>query len=105
MNTLQFFPPPNARYSTADIVDAPSDTHTWTMKEKKDLWWTKWASIITVAMLPITGLWVAGHKDQQINDLQAQMAAVEKREDQYARQLAAIRETLDKMLLREKNDP
>lgn len=93
---MQFFPAATARFST----EIPQSSRVWTMKERRDLKITLWVSVVTAIVaivVPIlTAVWIAGHKDQALTEVEARQASTE-------RQIAAIRETLDKILLKAQN--
>jgi hypothetical protein len=76
----------------------------WSMRERKDLWLTKWASIVTLIAAigtPIASVsWFAGHKDQAIIEIQSQQAAIEQREASLAKRLDEMQKTLDAILLK-----
>jgi hypothetical protein len=94
-SSLQFFPPASARFSVAEVPEP--NPHTWTMKERRDLKITLWVSVLTaiaaIAVPIFTAVYVAGHKDQALIEIQNRQAALERRID-------GMRETLDKILLK-----
>lgn len=81
-----------------DVPIEKQPQRAWTMRERKDLWITKWASIVTLMALPVTAIWVVAHKDQNLMDLQSRQESMEKRMD-------GMRELLDKILLKQPTKP